>query len=154
MTQDAVVRSNKMSPNPNRFNTTDFRRNHWLATPEAGTTLEDVKRPDFWAHVSARLKPMDLIDIYPEDGPFFATFLVLSASRVACRVQMLTHIDLSKEDSIQAPEDASELEVLWGGPVAKHRVVRRSDKKVLKDSFNTKAEAEAWRNDHVKSLAA
>jgi hypothetical protein len=43
---------------------------------------------------------------------------------------------------------------MWSGPHTKYRVLRLSDKAVVKDGFATKEEAALWLTEHKKAIAA
>lgn len=160
MTQQFPARRPAMSANPNRFNLAEFRSETWLATPESGTKIEDMLQPSYWAHVSGRLKPLSKIDVYPESGEFFATLLVVRASRTEAVVKLLYINRFDETGTSELPEtsgesdDIEELEVTWGGPSSKFRVVRKKDKVVLKDGFSSKEEANLYKTDYIKALAA
>lgn len=47
--------------------TADFTRQHWHLTVSPDVTVEDVLRPDFWAHHVPKLNVPDLIDIVSSD---------------------------------------------------------------------------------------
>ena len=67
----------------------------------------------------------------------------------------LAWITVLRKHDLQASEpvplDLGEHEVNWGGPHNKHRVVRKSDKEVIKSGFGTKEEAQLWLADHLKA---
>ncbi len=137
-----------------RFEIAEFKRTIYLATPEAGVTLEQIQKPEFWAHVSHRLKAMDRLEVQPEDNSYFAELLVLSASRISANVKLLRHVDLG--GVVVEPDDAADcgMEVKWAGGVAKFRVIRKSDNVKVRDGFETKAAATEWMHEHAKALAA
>lgn len=143
----------KMSPNPQKFNSAEFRRNEWFAAPEAGTTLEQILDPDFWSHVSGRVKPLDIIEVLPEDASFYARLMVTSCSRIHAKVVVLYHKSLVDAGVAEpTPDDAGQYEVKWLGPSGKFGVLRTKDKHTVKSGFSTKPEAEIYLQDYVKAL--
>lgn len=133
-----------------RMKEESFVRTIYVATPEHGVVLEDLERPEFWAHVAEQLKPGDLIHVYPEDGSFWAELLVQSTSRVAAKVFVLRKHELSAAD---LPEEDADFEIKWAGPTAKFRVIRKSDGEVMKEGMG-KDEAQAYLQSHIKAMAA
>lgn len=127
----------------------EFTRTLWSVYAEQNTPFDEVTKPEFWAHVAAKLKPMDRIEVFEESGKYWAELMVLSTGKMMAKVAVLRKIDLQEPT---APEmDMVEYEVNWGGPHKRHRVVRKSDKEVIKDEFGTKEEAQAWLADHLKA---
>lgn len=127
----------------------EFNRTLWSAYAEQGTPFEDVTKPSFWAHVAAKLKPLDRIEVYEETGKYWAELMVLSVGKMEARITVLRKHDLQASEPV--PLDLGEHEVNWGGPHNKHRVVRKSDKEVIKSGFGTKEEAQLWLADHLKA---
>ncbi|ARM83991.1 hypothetical protein [Marinobacter salarius] len=133
-----------------RMKEESFMRTIYVATPEHGVTVDDLKHPEFWAHVAPQFKPGDLVHVYPEDGSFWAELLVQSTSRAAAKVHVLREYALAKVDE---PEDDAEFKLKFAGPHAKWRVERVSDGEVIKDGM-TKDGAQAYLQSHIKAMAA
>jgi hypothetical protein len=51
----------------NRFQPAEFSRTWWFATAEAGTTIEQISKPEFWAHVASQMRPLDEIVVTTDD---------------------------------------------------------------------------------------
>jgi len=132
-----------------RFKQAEFSRTLWSVFAEQGTLFEDVTKPAFWAHVAAKLKPLDRIEVFEESGKYWAELMVLSVGRMEARVIVLRKHDLQAQEVPTI--DLGEYEVSWGGPHRKHRIVRKSDKEVIRDGFGTKEEAQIWLADHLKA---
>ena len=124
-------------------------RNVFVATPAAGTRIEDMLKPEYWAHVSRMLHVSDRIEAVPEDGEFFAEFFVCDAGLNRASVVLLRKHNLQGE---QLPVVASDYEVKWKGQSIKHVVYRISDKAVVKDNFQSKTEAELWLREYELGL--
>ena len=133
-----------------RMKEESFVRTSYVATPEHGVTVDDLRCPEYWAHVAPQLKPGDLVTVFPEDGTFWAELLILSVSRAAAQVKLLREYALT---STRAPEDGAEYRLKFAGPHAKWRVERVSDDEVVKDGM-TKEEAQKYLDSHVKAMAA
>lgn len=127
----------------NQIQAAEFKRNLYAVTVPAGVKSEDLTHPDAWMHVAGKLRKFDRIEVICEDGTWFAEFIVLASSKTWARVTELRHVDLTAEVA-QAAVVPDELFVKWGSPQTKFRVIRRNDKAVLKDGFDTKADADAW----------
>lgn len=138
---------------PARLQLAEQRRVIHLATVPAGTTPEQVLNPDYWAHVAARLRPLDRIEVRPEDLSFLMDLVVVSANRLQARVVQLSlaTTDPVQPEEMESPPDA-EHEVKWGGVRARFRIIRLHDKSVVRDGFETKAAAEQYLAEHIKAL--
>jgi hypothetical protein len=136
---------------PNRFKEASAVRNIWVVTPEDGMTMDDVVKGEFWAHIGDKLRPMDRIEVLPDNGSFFAELIVRSCGRQYANVQVLRHVEFDKAED-RSPSE--QFEVQWKGPHHKHAVVRLSDKTVLQNGFDNKSAALAWLSSNLNSLAA
>lgn len=134
-----------------RFKSAEYERTLWVATPEPGVSVKDLLAPEYWAHVGAKLRPWDRIEVRAEDGAYFAELLVLDASRLWAKVQVIHHVELPRVEDT-APDDP--FEVKWRGPQAKFGVIRRADKSVLKDGFADRNAAADWLTGHKRAMAA
>lgn len=130
----------------------DFERTVHAVCPPYGIEFATLLEPSYWAHVAAMFKPRDRIEVYPEDGSYYAELFVVAAGRQWAKVVELRKVDLNAGAAIPVP--AAEFVVNWGGPSHKHRVIRKSDNTVLKSGFSTPEEANAWLADYQKALAA
>lgn len=138
-----------------RFKLADYKRNEFRVTPEHGTTLEDIQKPEFWTHVAAQLAQFDTIEVIPEDGSFYAELLVITSGKQFATVKLLRHVELERTVKKDAPEAQMhpDYRIEWGGVAEKHRIVR-SDGEVMAKGLQKKADAEAWLKDHLAQLAA
>lgn len=121
-----------------------YVRNIHVATPPAGTKLADVLNPAYWVHVAKQFHVSDRIEVIPEDHSFFAELYVAGVSAGGLKLIKFRHYDFDLEDILNVGAEEPELIVLWRGPNAKHCVLRKADKQVLKEGFNSKAEANEW----------
>lgn len=128
----------------------EYVRREFVISPPAGTTLEDIQRPDYWAHIAAQLRPWDFIEVRPEDEAFMARLMVRAAERTWARVMVLDVYPLNEETHEGPVDDA--FVVGWGGPVQRWRAVRKSDNTVVVKNQATKSDAEAALADYVKAL--
>jgi hypothetical protein len=137
---------------PSRFQLAEHRRQIWHIVPEHGTALAELLTPAYWSHVSRQMRPSDRIEVNAEDGSFFAELVVIDAGLQFAKVALLREAKLEGVEASQTSLPGHKVE--WSGPHTKFRVVRESDRKVLKDGFTTRADAGTWLSNHAKALAA
>lgn len=131
---------------PTGMKQAEFARNVWSCIAQHGITVEDAQRPEFWAHHAKELKQWDKIELRAEDGSFFAELLITQVAETFARVQLLNLYKFS--NPVKAP--MLDLDVAWGGPNHKWRVMRK-DKTVLKAHFDSEEAAESWKADFLKA---
>lgn len=131
------------------FREADFYRVVFMACPPAGTPLEALLEPEFWVHIAKQVKPLCRIEVVPEDCSYFAELMVMGANSGGVRVKVLRHEKLE----IEAPEGAEDkdFKIEWGGPKSKWRVIRKSDRFMMRDGFAHKGEAQNWLADHIRA---
>ena len=122
----------------NRLTQAEFSRTVWTAQPEPGVTLDDIVRPDYWAHVAKTIKKGDRIEITSPDGSWFAELLVRATTGASVQVFVMRKLDFP---------DSQPTELLYD---VKHRgaggwsVIRKSDKTVMFEKGETREDAEKW----------
>lgn len=128
-------------------------RNIHSVVLEPGTTLDNLKDPAFWAHVSGpkNFRPMDRIEAMPEDGSFWAELLVLSAGPLFAKVYVMRHYEIG-EVGTTSMSDA--FAVAWKGPLRQHAVIRVKDNAIMQDKFANKEAALGWLAENAKTMAA
>lgn len=134
----------------NRFDLSinGIRHNVFRCRPELKTPIAALLEQGFWAHVSAKLRMGDIIEVLPEDCSYFAKLLVRDAGKLYAKVAVIEHVELNKADEdIQV----AGYEIKWRGPTHKFGVIRGKD--VLKDGFVDKAEAKAWIDETLLKAA-
>lgn len=131
-----------------------YERNRWDVTVERGASHTDLLDPAFWSNVSRRLTPTDEITALSEDGRWYARYLVIGSGRLWAKVHLLEHHALDQDGKDLGERDEDGYDVDWMGPVAKHAVMRKKDKTIVKDGFGARSEAWAWVETHVKGLIA
>lgn len=135
---------------PKRHKLADYERNLWVATPETGTALAEVLKPEFWAHCADKMRPFDKIEVRAEDESFYAELLVRSAGKNWAVCSVLAHVDLDQKQ-VQVPDE--DYVVSWGGPHQKHRVLRKKDNEVVFQGGETADAARGWLREHLKAMA-
>lgn len=134
------------------FSLSEYARQSFVATPPAGTSLDDVLNENYWAHVAKKINPHDIIEIVPEDGAFYAKLIVTSRGSLWARVQKLEHVVLGGVAPAKKPGE--DFEIGWAGPSDKWRIVRKEDKLVVSKNFASREDADKWLGEHIKEIAA
>lgn len=137
--------------NENRFQDASYKRNVWNVILPYEVPFDDVLLPGFWSHVAMKLRVMDRIEIYREDGTEFAELLVTLTDRVSAKVIVLNRVSLTHEAPVSVDP---EYQIGWAGPHHKFRVVRIADKEVIHTGFASQEAAHQWLMDYTKVLAA
>lgn len=136
---------------PGRFKEADYQRRTFAATAEAGTTVEEMLEPKYWANHAPMVTPCSRIDCITEDMTLFVEFLVLSCDRNWVQVHVLAKHELIPAHLRVMPAVSDEYRVEHAGLHHKWRVVRRSDSAAIKTGCQTKDEADTWLRGHIKT---
>ena len=136
-----------------RFKPAEFCRTVWYATPEPGTELKELLEPSYWTHVASKLRKGDRIEAIDAEGVWFAEIYIKAANKVEAHVALMRECQLSKPVAQLSKDEIPEYQVKhYGG--GKFRVMRTSDKAILKDDIKGKETAQAWLDDYLKDIAA
>lgn len=144
--------------NPSRFVQAEMKRNVWRIFPKQGTTLDDVRRDDYFNNVFGRLTPFDLVEVLPEDSSYYAELLITSTAGNPVgggkvRTVVKTHIDLSAEEMGNETAAAS-YQIAWKGPHGGWTVTRLADSAKVFEKGQSKGEAQRWLTEHLRAFAA
>ena len=124
----------------------------YTATPPVGTTREDMMKPIFWSHVARKLKPMFEIWAMPKDGAWYGKWLVVYADSIQAKLKELHFYPL---EELSEPELEGDPYILkWISPPVRFGIIRKADKAVIKDRFETKELAYAWKAQNLPSPKA
>jgi hypothetical protein len=121
-------------------------RNVWRAVVPLEDTLEQIMSPMYWINLQRMLRPLDRIEIIPDDRRFFAELLVLSVQMHYIPVALLSHVDLPHVEMQDIP---SEYKVEYAGPYELFRVLRSN--KVVVSKLQSADQAKRWLRDHLKA---
>lgn len=125
---------------------------------EHGVTLDDIKHPNFYAHVAAFLRQGDEIKVLSDDNSMYAVVLVLKAERTSATVKVLQYNDLTNASDVVMIENKdltmNDFEIKWRGPAAKWSVVRKNDNAVIREGLASKEDAEKSCGEYLKVMAA
>ena len=136
------------------FQLSQYARNVWMASPAVDTPFERIMEPEYWAHVAAQLRPMDQIEIYPEDMSYYALLIVTDTGTGAVRVVPIIHpVNLHKKEMESLKTALSDdYDVKWVSPTKKYGVIRKEDSERIKAGFKDPASAWLWLDGHVKTM--
>lgn len=137
----------------NRLRLAEHEIKHYVVTVEAGTTVDDILTPEYWAITSRQFGPGDEITVRADDETFYAKLLVRAVSHAWMRVHLLHYSDLQIKTPEAALEPAPMFVVEWGGGSHKYRVRRASDNEVVSKHHPDKQTAQAWLDDYLKAIA-
>ena len=143
----------KRTVTPARIQQGGYQRNKWDVVVEAGTTLEDLLRTDFWVHVGGNMKPFDTLEVVTEDGTMFAELFVVAQDRTWVKTVVLIYKDLTEDGKHLPAPESDAYEIKYMGPMAKFAVIRKSDKSKLKDGIESHLAASMFLDAHLKSVA-
>lgn len=137
-----------------RLKSGDFMRATWSATPNAGTSLEDILAHGYWASVARNLGVGDRIDVLPEDFTFFAQLLVRAKSHDGATVVLLQNTDLTGvEVNEGAADEYGGHRIAYSGPSLKWTVTRLANGKkpeqLLRDGFESREDARTYAKDQL-----
>lgn len=136
-----------------RFQQADHFFTTYAVNAEAGHTIEDVEKPEYWAHVARQARPMDEIVVRADDGSYYARFLVLDSGDTWLKLHRLIHVELQKQASRDVLSRDGEYKISWAGPHDKWRVVRLSDSEKLVSGLASRDAADDWVREYRKVIA-
>lgn len=125
----------------------------YFISPAPTVAYEAVLEPIYWKHVASGLRPGDQIEVWPEDGSYWALLLVSAAGDNFAKVEPLIHRQI--ENAVDG--EASLIEgftISWRGPNGKFAVKRDKDNNIIQSNFRTKEEAQTWMIQNKRQLAA
>ena len=142
-----------MSIDSIRFSDSQHTNMNWTATVPAGTTLEDVLNPSYFANVASKITIYDRIQVRVDTGEWYAELLVVSCGRVWAKLVPIVKLDLTSKDDDQLDGEAFEKFIVqYRGPHLKFCVIRKEDSEPIKEHLQTKVEANTWLAAHVLAL--
>jgi hypothetical protein len=138
-----------------RFGLADQKRNVWHAVLPAETDYQAVFSPDYWAHVSQKMRPGDEIILLNDEMTLRAHLVVKRAGHLFAQVVEIDCVSLTDAPASGEPETTDyQVQVAWAGPHDKFRVerIRGGKKEVLARGMDKDA-ADKWAADHLKTIS-
>lgn len=133
--------------NPARRHLAQHARRDWIVDAEEGTTVEDILKPGYWAHVASEFTPFDHVEVRLETGEWVAELIVVNSGRNYANVHLIAKHELTLLEGVAEPK-SSDHEVKWKGPHLKFCVIRKSDSAPVQQGMETKEAAYAWLANH------
>jgi hypothetical protein len=134
---------------PQRIKLAEVVRRDWVFTAEVGTTVEDLKDPNFWALAALQLSQFDHVEVRMETGEWVAELMVAECERTWARMHLLQVHDFGGP-SAEPASATGKYRVEWKGVHRKFAVIRNSDATVLKEGMS-KADANLWMSNHERT---
>lgn len=120
----------------------------WAVKPKPEVSFEDLLKEATWANVTGmQVTPMDLIEVHPEDGTYWAELLVLDAGPAGFRVKALRHVAIS--EAIKSDKIPPGYNLVHRGRRYRFSVIRKVDGVLMRDGFATPDEALKWLEGHL-----
>jgi hypothetical protein len=135
---------------PTRYKLAEHARQHHQIIPETGTKFEDVLAPGYFAHVAGFMRPLDIIEVMPEEMHYFAELLVRAKSDKALDVSPIRYVEFPR----LVRNVVANFAIEFRGPVLKNCVVRLRDDFVVQQGFDTPERANNWLALNQRGLAA
>lgn len=136
---------------PGRLSTLESVERQWHAELPAGTTPEDIMKPEYWAHLARTIRPMDTIKVFCEDGSWEGLYRVMFVSTAEIRISECWS---KSHETIDMKAESESHEIKWISPTKKFGVIRKDDGSVIQDGFYPKEQAQAYMLRHLKELRA
>lgn len=151
---EKAIPERKVQPLENpRMEEAEYKRTVMVATAHPGTQPADLLQPEYWAHVSTRLKPWDEVHVRADDGTWYAKVLVTESGRTYARTHILESHNLTSQDVAMSQQKMyiGDYEVMHRGEHSKWSVVRKSDRSVVHEFEETQGGAVNWANERIKA---
>ena len=132
----------------------DYAYSRWNAVVPHGTLQDDVLHPKMWAHVAATLRAGDEIRVKVESNEWVQYLMIMEVGpnyAVVARIGQVHPLIGANRHVVEADTDFS---IEWKGPVRKWAVIRKSDKAVIYDKFESRETAQSRLASHVQPKAA
>ena len=120
------------------------RHNFWDVTVPAGTTVEEILDPGYWAHNAHRFNQFDTIRVCEASGAYVRDLLVLACSRTSATVTPMSGGYVRENAVTEHRGHVVEFAAERGW-----RVVRKSDKQTIYEKAQTPEQALDWLKAHL-----
>lgn len=121
-----------------------------FAEVPAGTTLDDVLTPEYWANHTQRLKRGAVIEILSEDSALDCELRVLKVGPTFAHVRLLRNYIESAAPTVSTGLH-EDVKVSFGGKQDRWRITHRDA--VVQSGMETKAEAEKAAEEYKLKIA-
>jgi hypothetical protein len=153
-TAQAEPKPRAISLDSHRLKDIEFQRLVMGCYPPKEHTIEDMKRPEYWAAVAGKLRPWNHIEVYSEDGTWYAELLVLAVERAHAVVHVLAYHSLSTSDVVMTSLAGSSKYEIRHTPGLQWHIIRRADRHIVRDQMARREDAEFALTEHLKTVPA
>lgn len=150
-----MTKENRNFAKSGNFKTLSQAKTSWVHYTDAGTTLEDVQRPNYWCNTANRMKLYDRVEIVFPDLNAYAEFIVTEIQDVSkcdtpnlsaqwAKLGLLNSYNFQKEEiKKDKKEKSSEVySVKYLNPVKRYAVINNLNNTSVEENIQTKEEAE------------
>lgn len=134
-----------------RIQLAEHLRQDWVVNAEAGSTVEDILRPGYWAHCAQHMTMYDTVQVRLETGEWICDLFVMEVGRNYAKMHLAHKYDLTAGPAVVIPPEAHRIE--FKGPQLKHVVIRVADGAVIQDGLSKKEDAILWLRNYEKVTA-
>lgn len=130
----------------------------WVHYAQAGVSLDDVLKPDYWANVASRFRMYDKIEVIFDEYNCWAEFLVVKIDNVSNQnlvnrtaqwavIELINSYNLPLSDKnvsnkVNTDElDEKEYFVKYLNPHKRYAIIRASDNSIIEEGIHSKEEA-------------
>lgn len=132
-----------------RLQAVNHARRELSADIPAGTSLETILEPSYWAHHTRDIQAGDVVEALCEDGRWEASLRVMFVATDAVRLVVRWKAEYQDAGAVVESET---YEVKWINIGKKYGVMRRDDRTVIKDGFRTADMAHGFLKTHLAEL--
>jgi len=137
--------------------TAEYNRDYWHIVVDPDVSINDIMRPNFWAHHVSSLKPMDLVDIVSADMTIDMQLRVIAKGIGYVEMRPLrVFIDESRSDAAGEDADNGERDTIPEGylvnfaPSHRWRVLTADPREIVSKNHMTEKEAIAAAVGHAR----
>lgn len=128
----------------------DMMHQNWACFAPSHYTQEMVESPKLWVFMGVRFKDMDSIRVTAEDGSWVALGYVRRSITMEVQVQIHDWIEL-QESQIAEEIRINDYVIRHFGSVRKFAVVNTAGNKVVKEGFQTQADALKYATSQIQA---
>lgn len=136
---------------PHRMQLAETWRQDWVVNAEAGTKMEEVADPGFFALVCSQFQPYDRIEVRVESGEWVLELMVLQVERTWCRTHLLQAHKLTS-DVAAIPQAAPRHKIEHKGTMKKWTVIRIADGAAVQEGFASQKAAADWLDGYERTV--
>jgi len=146
-----------LSPNKKlrvgKFSRQGVSNQMWNCYVESGHTIEDIKNPAYWGVITNQVVAFDRIFAVAEDGSWCAELIVTAVEPTWIAIFVLKEYKLSAAEDFQVEGALTrkDFDVSYIAGTG-FRVLRKSDKQMIKDGCATKNEANLAIDTYIKTV--